>query len=55
MKTTDRYISFGKHGHLWFTFYPYQLAFGISMGIFEGLRLRIYFLFFKIALNLTLL
>jgi len=43
---------FTNHTHWCFTLFPYQIAFGLSIGKFEGFRLRLYFLFFKLALNI---
>ena len=45
----------GNHNRIFyvFTIFPYQISFGFSIGIFEGIRIRIYLLCFKMAINIT--
>jgi len=45
-------LNFNLSGiHFCFTFFPYQVSLGMSLGYFEGIRFRLYVLCFKLSID----
>jgi len=52
-KKAIEYDNFYKNCHICFTIFPYQIGCGCSIGFFENIRIRLYLLIFKLAIDIN--